>query len=108
MFENLRPAEVVDRLRDDPRSVLLLDVREPYERTLARIEPSLHIPMSELSDRIEEIPKDRDLIVYCHSGSRSMMVAAALSSHGYRSVANLDGGIDAWSVEVDPAVPRYD
>ncbi len=107
MVAELRPEEVAERLARSPKGVLLLDVREPFERATAVIEPSLHIPMGEVEARLAEIPKDRDVIVYCHGGFRSAMVAGYLESQGYRSVANLAGGIDAWSVEVDPKVPRY-
>ena len=107
MFEELEPRTVAQRLRERPESVVLLDVREPDERELAVIEPSLHIPMGEIPGRLEEIPKDRQVIVYCHSGARSMMVASYLLDSGFESVANLSGGIDAWSVRVDPKVPRY-
>jgi len=87
--------------------MVLLDVREPYERRLASIQPSLHIPMNDVPRRLSEIPKDREVVVYCHSGVRSMMVAGYLEGAGYSSVANLSGGIDAWSVRVDPSIPRY-
>ncbi len=103
----MEPTEAARRLKATPDRVLLLDVREPFEREVAVIQPSLHIPMNEIPERVEEIPKDRELIVYCHGGSRSMMVAGYLQSRGFKSVANLSGGIDAWSVEVDPSVPRY-
>lgn len=103
----LSPEEVVERLKDRPGTVVLLDVREAYERDLARIEPSVHIPMQEVPERLTEIPKDKDVIIYCHSGVRSMMVAGFLASLGWESVANLSGGIDAWSLRVDPRVPRY-
>jgi rhodanese-related sulfurtransferase len=108
MFADLSPEVVAERLRTQPETVVLLDVREPYERNLAVIEPSVHIPMQELPYRIEEIPKDKEVIIYCHSGTRSMLVAGYLASRGWESVANLSGGIDAWSLEVDPRVPRYD
>jgi rhodanese-related sulfurtransferase len=108
MVSRLGPEEVARRLKENPNAVVLLDVREPYERELAKIDPSIHIPMAEIPERLEEIPKDREVVVYCHGGSRSMMVAGFLSGQGYRSVANLEGGIDAWSLDVDPAVPRYD
>ena len=107
MVTELTPAEVAERLAKSPSRVLLLDVREPFERETAVIEPSLHIPMGEIESRMEEIPKDRDLIVYCHGGFRSAMVAGFLEAQGFPSVANLSGGIDAWSVDVDPKVPRY-
>jgi len=107
MVGQLSATEVAEKLKRDPRAIVLLDVREPFERDLAVIEPSIHIPMGEVPERLEEIPKDRELIVYCHSGSRSMMVAGYLAGRGWKSVANLSGGIDAWSVEVDPTIPRY-
>jgi sulfur-carrier protein adenylyltransferase/sulfurtransferase len=107
VVEELEPEEVVRRLKQDPHGVLLLDVREPFERELAVIEPSVHIPMGEVSQRLDELPRDRPIVVYCHGGGRSAMIAAYLESEGYRSVANLSGGIDAWSLTVDPKVPRY-
>lgn len=107
MLANLDPGEVAARLKERPSSVVLLDVREPFERELASIQPSLHIPMNEVADRLGEIPRDREVIVYCHMGGRSMMVASFLEENGYSTVANLSGGIDAWSVRVDLRVPRY-
>jgi len=107
VVEELDPRTVAQRLRDAPERLLLLDVREPFERELATIEPSVHIPMREVAARLAEIPRDREVVVYCHGGTRSMMVAAFLENRGYPSVANLSGGIDAWSVRVDPKVPRY-
>jgi rhodanese-related sulfurtransferase len=107
MVDELTPEEVAQLLRNDPNGVVLLDVREPFERTQAAIEPSLHIPMREVAGRAAEIPKDKRLVIYCHGGTRSMMVAAYLEGHGFSSVANLAGGIDAWSVRVDRSVPRY-
>jgi rhodanese-related sulfurtransferase len=103
----LSASEVSEKLKRTPEKVVLLDVREPYERDFAVIEPSLHIPMAEVAHRANEIPKDREVIVYCHGGVRSMMVAGYLANRGWTAVANLAGGIDAWSVEVDPDVPRY-
>jgi rhodanese-related sulfurtransferase len=63
--------------------------------------------MQEVPERLVEIPHDRPVIVYCHTGTCSAMVAGFLEHLGYRNVANLNGGIDAWSRDVDPAVPRY-
>ncbi len=106
-MQNLSPKEVADRLRASPGSMVLLDVREPYERATAAIEPSLHIPMQEVPGRSAEIPVDKTVVVYCHTGSRSLLVAAYLEGEGFRSIANLRGGIHAWSREVDPNVPQY-
>lgn len=108
MVEEESAREVAAKIKADPKGVVLLDVREPYERDLARIEPSIHIPMRDVPDRLDEIPKDREIVVYCHGGARSAMIAGYLEGKGYRRVVNLKGGIDAWSVTVDPEVPRYD
>jgi rhodanese-related sulfurtransferase len=107
MVAELDPEEVAEKLRQKSNRLLLLDVREDDERELAVIEPSLHIPMREVPQRLSELPKDREIVVYCHSGARSAMVAGFLEARGYREVANLSGGIDAWSMRVDPTVPRY-
>lgn len=107
MVARTTPEEVARRLAEEPQFLLLLDVRENAERATAAIEPSLHIPMYEVPDRIEEIPRDREVIVYCHHGSRSEMIAGFLEGEGFTRVANLSGGIDAWSAQIDRKVPRY-
>jgi rhodanese-related sulfurtransferase len=107
MVPELDPTEVARRLRTTPEKVLLLDVREPFEREFAAIHPSVHIPMGDIPSKTDEIPRDRELIVYCHVGNRSMMVAGFLESLGFTKVANLAGGIDAWSLKVDGSIPRY-
>jgi rhodanese-related sulfurtransferase len=107
MVREIEPTEAARRLRAGSEPVVLLDVREPFEREMAVIEPSIHIPMGEIPERFEEIPRDREVIVYCHMGTRSMMVAGFLEGRGFKSVGNLVGGIDAWSVDVDPSVQRY-
>jgi rhodanese-related sulfurtransferase len=107
MVDDRSPSEIARRLRQEPATLVLLDVREPWERELAVIEPSLHIPMDEIMERSSELPKDREIVVYCHSGTRSAMVAGYLEHNGFPAVANLGGGIDAWSLVVDPKVPRY-
>ncbi len=107
MVTEIEPKEAARRLRGTSAPVVLLDVREEFERETARIEPSLHIPMNEVAARVAEIPRDGTLIVYCHGGARSAMVAGFLQQQGFKDVLNLRGGIDAWSREVDPKVPRY-
>jgi sulfur-carrier protein adenylyltransferase/sulfurtransferase len=92
--------------RDDPP--LLVDVRTGPERAVAAIEPSLHIGLDRFVDRAPaEIPKDRDVVVYCHVGARSAQAAVWLKASGWTRVRSLAGGIDAWSEQVDPEVPRY-
>jgi rhodanese-related sulfurtransferase len=107
LVEDRSPREVREMLDRGADAPLLLDVREEEERETARIEPSIHIPMGEVPGRKSELPSDRPIVVYCHHGGRSQMVAAYLEQEGFRTVINLRGGIDAWAVEVDPSVPRY-
>ena len=82
----------------------LLDVREPYEVELATI-GGTSLPMSQLVDRVAEIPKDIPVVVHCRSGARSSAVIDALSSrYGFTNLINLKGGILAWKAEVDPTL----
>jgi len=94
---------------DDQRPFLLLDCREQVEYDFARIENSQLLPMSEIADRLDELNGYRDspIVVYCHHGVRSLHVANWLIGNGFTQVHNLEGGIDRWSLEVDPQVPRY-
>lgn len=82
-------------------------MRERWERETAAIPGSLHIPLGELPARLDELPQDSDLIIYCHHGGRSSQAALWLEQQGYDEVANLDGGIDAWSRDIDDTIPRY-
>lgn len=107
MVQSVTATEVANILERKPVSVLLLDVREDEERAVASIEPSTHIPMDSIPDRLEELPRDRRIVVYCHHGGRSYAVAGYLESEGFHDVANLAGGIDEWSRLVDSRVPRY-
>jgi adenylyltransferase/sulfurtransferase len=88
-------------------ALLLLDVREPYEYEIAHIEGSRLVPLGELATRMSELPRDQMLVCQCHSGVRSEHAARLLKEAGFENVYNLTGGIEAWSVEVDPSVPRY-
>ncbi len=86
---------------------VLLDVREPGELAVARLDPCLHIPLGELPARHGEIPRDVPLYVMCHGGVRSAAAAKFLSGQGFADVSNVRGGIAAWSAEIDAAVPTY-
>jgi sulfur-carrier protein adenylyltransferase/sulfurtransferase len=92
---------------DNGETFTLIDVREPFEYEIARIEGSRLIPLGELETHISELPKTGTLVLQCHSGGRSEHAARILQEAGFSNAVNLEGGIDAWSVEVDPAVPRY-
>jgi len=87
--------------------VVLLDVREHVELELAAVADTLHVPMREIPARVAELERGVPLVVMCHSGGRSRRVAEFLVGNGFTNVFNLKGGIDAWSTEIDPQVPRY-
>jgi adenylyltransferase/sulfurtransferase len=95
--------------RERGEDLLLLDVREPDEYARAHIEGALLVPMGELEARREELLawRERPVVVHCHSGGRSARACETLSDWGFQKVENLSGGIDAWSLTVDPDVPRY-
>jgi rhodanese-related sulfurtransferase len=95
------------RLLDSPRPPLVLDVREDWERAAARLPDTLDIPMMEIPQRLAELPRDRDIVVMCHGGVRSMKVARFLAQSGFSQVANLTGGIHAWACDVDPSTGTY-
>ncbi len=101
-------AEVQAR-RERGEEFLLLDVREPGEFETARIEGSTLIPLGELEAQLEELSSWRraPIVVHCHHGGRSAVACAMLRGHGFEQVENLAGGIEAWSVTVDPNIPRY-
>lgn len=100
---------------DQRENLAVLDVREEDERAYAAIPLAegvvdLHVPLGEITGRFEEIREaavGRSLVVYCHHGQRSMVAATWLARRGLGDVSNLEGGIDAWSSRVDPAVRRY-
>jgi len=85
----------------------LLDVREPWEYSTARIDGATLIPLGELATRVDEVPRDANVVAYCHHGMRSARAVSMLRHAGWQRVRNLAGGIDAWSVEADPKTPRY-
>jgi adenylyltransferase/sulfurtransferase len=93
--------------RDRGEKPLVLDVREDWELQLARIPDVLHVPMNQIPARLEEFQRGGEVIVMCHAGGRSMRVAHFLAKQGFTDVANLSGGISAWSQVVDATVPQY-
>ena len=101
----IEPRKVQDMMQGGAK-FLLLDCREPWEFQAARIEGAMLIPMREIPERVDEIPKDRAVVVYCHAGVRSFDVASWLKRQGVNALS-MRGGIDRWSMEIDPKVPRY-
>jgi rhodanese-related sulfurtransferase len=86
---------------------VVLDVREPQEIALARFPGALEIPMNDVPGRLGELDPDAEIFVLCHHGMRSAQVAGFLAGQGFDRVGNVTGGIDAWSLLVDPSVRRY-
>ncbi len=99
--------EEASRLLAGPTPPVLIDVREPDEFAVCRIEGARLVPMNTVAARLAEIPQDRPVLVQCHHGGRSMKVTQFLRAKGFAQVSNLQGGIEAWSLRVDPKVPRY-
>ncbi len=106
MIKNLTPSEVDELLKSD-KNILLIDVREPWEYETAKIENSQLMPLSKFAEESMNLNPDDNIIIYCHHGVRSLRACSFLVNNGYKNVINLDGGINAWSREVDPSVPRY-
>lgn len=104
-YENITAAGLKNRLEAGGRPVLL-DVREPWEFELARIEGSKLVPMSQLEGRFAELDPNAETVVICHHGSRSAYVTQVLQRSGFEKVLNLEGGLDAYSF-VDDSVPTY-
>jgi adenylyltransferase/sulfurtransferase len=92
---------------DNREAFTLIDVREPFEYEIAKIEAARLIPLGELESRLSELPRSGPLILQCHSGGRSEHAVRLLQEAGFQNALNLEGGIDAWSAEIDPDVPRY-
>lgn len=101
--------EDVKRLLDTETQLLLVDCREQPEVDFCQIDGALVIPMNETPHRVNELEPHRNhrIIVFCHHGTRSLMVAQWLRMQGFDSAQNMTGGIDVWSQLIDPDVPRY-
>ena len=103
----ISPREVKQRL-DDGETLRMVDVREPFEFRQARIEGSELIPMRTVSKVLSSLEEEKaPVIVFCHHGMRSLQVVSWLREQGVEACSSMEGGIDRWSLEIDPAVPRY-
>ena len=115
MIEQVSPRDLPAWLQAagaaDDATPLLLDVREPAEWALASVRADgaelLQLSMQLIPPRLHELDPQRPVAVLCHHGGRSMQVAMFLAQRGFARVANVAGGIDAWSLQLDPSVPRY-
>ena len=106
VLQHITPSELAERLRRGD-ALDLIDVREPYEWRIARIEGARLVPLSQVAAAVGDLPKDREIVVYCHHGQRSQTAGQYFVSQGFERVWNLTGGIARWSAEVDPSVRTY-
>ena len=97
----------LQEMRKSGEEHTLLDIREEEELAISSIEGAVHIPMNTLPESLDRLTKDHPIVVMCHVGGRSSQVCAWLNSNGFENAVNLEGGISAWSVEIDPSVPTY-
>ena len=95
------------RKRDAREAIQLIDVREPFEFEIARIDGAKLIPLGQLADRLHELKQNGQTVVHCHTGMRSAQAVQMLRQTGFTNVYNLEGGIDAWANEIDPAMQKY-
>jgi rhodanese-related sulfurtransferase len=102
MIGSITPSEAAGR-----EDLWILDVREPHEWDFVHLPESRHIPLRQLPALLDQLPKDRAIACLCHHGIRSRHAAELLHSAGFSEVCNIEGGIDRWAIEVDPALPRY-
>ncbi|HLM56301.1 MAG TPA: rhodanese-like domain-containing protein [Pyrinomonadaceae bacterium] len=105
-YKTITPTQFTE-LRARGEAPLLVDVREPQEYELARVEGAELMPLSRFDEWAPRLDPEREIVFMCHHGIRSAQVCAFLARAGFSKLYNLDGGIDRWSEEVDPRVPLY-
>jgi len=105
MIAHITPGDLKAKLDQD--QVILIDVREENEWNYCRIEGAEHIPLRRIQQTEIDPEPGKDIVLYCHSGQRSFFAAQILQQRGLDNVYNLQGGIDAYSVQIDPSIPRY-
>ena len=105
----ISPTELKQLLDEQPQTApVLIDVREPWEHEAARIDGTTLMPMGDVPSRaFQELDPEAHIVAICHHGVRSLNVAVWLRNQGFENAQSLRGGIDAWSAEIDPTVPRY-
>ena len=107
-MRQISPAQLAQRLNDAQQPApLLLDVREPWELEICRIEGSVAMPMGSVPARFPELDRDRETVVICHHGGRSAQVCMFLERQGFSGVINLSGGVAGWAAQVDPRMAQY-
>lgn len=106
MYKKLSPLDYQDQKKQN-NNWQLLDVREPWELNVAKINTTINIPMDEVTRKLHLLDNSNPIAVICHSGIRSAKIAEILITHSFEEVANIEGGINEWSQTVDQSIPRY-
>lgn len=109
VIEEITSHQLAEMLKSQSDDLFLLDVREENEVEICRIDGSVHIPMNLIPLYLDKIPDDKQIVIYCHHGVRSLNVAYYLVNNGFDddTLYNLKGGIDDWAIEIDPSMHRY-
>ncbi len=109
LYKEMTPTELVRRMNEDESNAPLkiIDVREPIEYELARIEGAHLLPLSRFQEWAGALEPEQEIVFICHHGIRSAQVCTFFSRQGFTKLYNLTGGVDAWSREVDPETPLY-
>jgi len=107
MIRQLSVQELKARLDQNTNPIVILDVREPWERNVCALPDAVSIPMREIPARTAELPADSEIAVLCHHGIRSQQVALYLERMGFNGIHNVVGGIAAWARDIDPKMPTY-
>ena len=97
----------LEEMRKSGEEHTLLDIREEEELAISSIDGAVHIPMNTLPENLDQLTKDHPIVVMCHVGGRSAQVCDWLNSNGFENAVNLEGGISAWSADIDSSVPSY-
>lgn len=106
-FKEYSPRELQQYLEKNDARPVLLDVREPWEYTCCHIPNSILVPMKQIPHAMHNFNPDQNIVVICHHGIRSRIVAGYLVRHNFTNVINLSSGIDGWAKQVDPSMPTY-
>jgi rhodanese-related sulfurtransferase len=106
-MQPIGPEQLKARLEDARTAPCLIDIREPWEYDICRIDGSENVPMAGLTARLAELEPGRETVIICHHGLRSRQVAEYLSSQGHGGIMNLEGGLDAWARTIDPDMQQY-
>ncbi|HEX8288832.1 MAG TPA: rhodanese-like domain-containing protein [Pyrinomonadaceae bacterium] len=105
-YQSITPKQLAERLKSDEK-LRFIDVREPQEYSIARINEAELLPLTKFNEWIETLNPEEEIVVMCHHGVRSANVCMFLARNGFAKVFNLEGGIDSWSLDVDENIPRY-